>query len=297
MKLEDENGAAPPTKVVSVSVEPPKPRVAAQKLAAAQQPAATPPAVLASSAPAAAVDSNGSLKPLAQAAVEAFNGKYRHQWYQIGNKVVVDVYAKNQPKDAVSVQLSDDGTHLSINIAAPTAAAAAGASSKGSSQAAEDFVLEFTLFGKVSQNIKVEVLKTKVEIAMVKEQANISWPTLEKSGKGMAVPAASVAAAAVPAESQGAPRLYPSSKGPKDWSKVEAEVKQLEEKGELEDGDPLNNFFKKIFGQGDEDTRRAMMKSFVESNGTVLSTNWKEVGAKPVEWSPPEGMEVHKWNE
>lgn len=29
--------------------------------------------------------------------------------------------------------------------------------------------------------------------------------------------------------------------------------------------------------QGDEDQRRAMMKSFVESNGTVLSTNWQEV--------------------
>lgn len=30
---------------------------------------------------------------------------------------------------------------------------------------------------------------------------------------------------------------------------VAAEVKELEEKGELEDGDPLNNFFKKIFSQ------------------------------------------------
>lgn len=40
--------------------------------------------------------------------------------------------------------------------------------------------------------------------------------------------------------------------------------------------------------QGDEDTRRAMMKSFVESNGTVLSTNWQEVGAKPVEFKTPE---------
>lgn len=33
----------------------------------------------------------------------------------------------------------------------------------------------------------------------------------------------------------------------------------------------------------------------VESNGTVLSTNWKEVGSKKVEGSPPEGMEVKKW--
>lgn len=33
----------------------------------------------------------------------------------------------------------------------------------------------------------------------------------------------------------------------------------------------------------------------VESNGTVLSTNWKEVGSKKVEGSPPNGMEVKKW--
>jgi suppressor of G2 allele of SKP1 len=32
-----------------------------------------------------------------------------------------------------------------------------------------------------------------------------------------------------------------------------------------------------------------------ESNGTVLSTDWKEVGSKKVEGSPPEGMEVKKW--
>lgn len=76
-----------------------------------------------------------------------------------------------------------------------------------------------------------------------------------------------------------------------------AEVKELEDKGELDDADPLGAFFKKIFAQGDEDTRRAMMKSFVESNGTVLSTNWKEVGAKKIECTPPEGMELHKWND
>lgn len=33
----------------------------------------------------------------------------------------------------------------------------------------------------------------------------------------------------------------------------------------------------------------------VESNGTVLSTNWKEVGAKKVDGSPPDGMEMRKW--
>lgn len=33
----------------------------------------------------------------------------------------------------------------------------------------------------------------------------------------------------------------------------------------------------------------------VESNGTVLSTNWKDVGSKKVEGSPPDGMEMKKW--
>ena len=32
----------------------------------------------------------------------------------------------------------------------------------------------------------------------------------------------------------------------------------------------------------DDDTRRAMNKSFQESGGTVLSTDWKDVGSKTV---------------
>ena len=41
----------------------------------------------------------------------------------------------------------------------------------------------------------------------------------------------------------------------------------------------------------DEDTRRAMNKSFQESNGTVLSTNWKDIGAKKTEHKAPEGAD------
>lgn len=33
-----------------------------------------------------------------------------------------------------------------------------------------------------------------------------------------------------------------------------------------------------------------------ESGGTVLSTNWKEIGEKPVEVKPPDGMEFKKWD-
>lgn len=88
---------------------------------------------------------------------------------------------------------------------------------------------------------------------------------------------------------------YPSSKSKVDWDKLEAQVK-IEEKDEKLDGDAaLNKLFRDIYLDADEDMRRAMTKSFVESNGTVLSTNWKDVGSKKVEGSPPDGMELKKW--
>lgn len=49
-------------------------------------------------------------------------------------------------------------------------------------------------------------------------------------------------------------------------------------------GDPVDAFFKKLYAKSDPDTRRAMVKSFYESQGTALSTNWEEVskGKVPV---------------
>uniref|UniRef100_A0A182QKX7 SGS domain-containing protein n=1 Tax=Anopheles farauti TaxID=69004 RepID=A0A182QKX7_9DIPT len=76
-----------------------------------------------------------------------------------------------------------------------------------------------------------------------------------------------------------------------DWDKLS---KQLEADDETKDD--VNALFKKIYEDASEDTRKAMMKSYYESGGTVLSTNWAEVGAKPVEVNPPDGCEFKKWN-
>ena len=78
----------------------------------------------------------------------------------------------------------------------------------------------------------------------------------------------------------------------KDWDKV---VREIEKDADKPEGDAaLNTLFQQIYGGADPDTQRAMQKSFVESNGTCLSTNWSEVGAKPVETKPPEGMVAKK---
>jgi suppressor of G2 allele of SKP1 len=101
------------------------------------------------------------------------------------------------------------------------------------------------------------------------------------------------------------PPAYPTSSksGPKNWDKlVDDMAKSSKEKGkdgadefDDEEGDQTNAFFKHLYAMGDEDTRRAINKSYQESGGTVLSTNWAEVGNKKVEISPPDGMEAKKW--
>jgi hypothetical protein len=40
-----------------------------------------------------------------------------------------------------------------------------------------------------------------------------------------------------------------------------------------------------------------MMKSFTESGGTSLSTDWNDVKARHVDAVPPEGLEAKKWGE
>lgn len=87
---------------------------------------------------------------------------------------------------------------------------------------------------------------------------------------------------------------YPTSskKGPKDWDKID--VDDDDNDGGEKEGD-VNSFFQTLYKNADDDTRRAMMKSYVESNGTSLSTSWSEAQAKTYETQPPDGSEAKKW--
>lgn len=82
---------------------------------------------------------------------------------------------------------------------------------------------------------------------------------------------------------------YPTSSrfGPKNWDNLD--VSSDEDEGDV------NGFFKKLYKGASAEQQRAMMKSFSESGGTSLSTNWEEVKDRTVEPVPPEGVEAKKW--
>ena len=59
---------------------------------------------------------------------------------------------------------------------------------------------------------------------------------------------------------------------PKNWDKIAKE--SLEED---EEKSSMDVFFKNIYANATEEQKRAMVKSFQTSGGSVLSTNWDEV--------------------
>jgi seryl-tRNA synthetase len=65
-------------------------------------------------------------------------------------------------------------------------------------------------------------------------------------------------------------------KEPKNWDKI---VRELEAQ-DKEEEQSIDNLFQKLYSSADDDTRRAMQKSFYESNGTTLLMDWKSVGKK-----------------
>ena len=110
-----------------------------------------------------------------------------------------------------------------------------------------------------------------------------------------------IALTAAPAPTAPAPASETARKPRKNWDSITTGILEKEKGPTIEDdpnagGDAtVNEFFQKLYADADEDTRRAMLKSFQESGGTTLSTNWDEVGKAPVEVKPPEGSEWKKW--
>ncbi|KAL5383715.1 hypothetical protein DPSP01_005819 [Paraphaeosphaeria sporulosa] len=208
--------------------------------------------------------------------------KPKHDWYQNNEQVTFTLLAKNVPKDKAKVEIEADSLDISYPLAN-----------------GNDFNYNLLPFyGKVDPaTSSYRITPTKIEVVLKKAEPGVKWKTLEgelevvsekteTSGGPAVIPErARVTAEAAPS--------YPTSskKGAKNWDKLAAEEGDEDEY----DGDETSRFFKTLYKGAGEDAQRAMMKSYQESGGTVLSTDWSSVGNKYVAPEPPEGMEAKKY--
>lgn len=88
---------------------------------------------------------------------------------------------------------------------------------------------------------------------------------------------------------------YPTSSrtGPKNWEALSGQTEEEKPEGDA----ALTQLFQTLYKDADEDTRKAMIKSYTESGGTSLSTDWKSVKNGRVDVKPPEGMEARKFEQ
>lgn len=233
--------------------------------------------------------------------------KIRHEWFQNAQNVTVTLYAKGVPKDKAEIELNDDSVTVSFPHPSNTSSTFT-------------FTLD-PLFDPIDVAAsKSSITSTKVELTLSKKVPGRKWSSLEgtaalkevNKGEDSAAKAAIVSTLtdSAPQKPTETAPSYPTSSrsGPKDWDKLASDLttkkksqhkhkendkaekaEGLDSEHEEDDvdsdygGDPVDGFFKKLYAGADDDSRRAMMKSYQESNGTALSTNWMDVGKKKVE--------------
>jgi suppressor of G2 allele of SKP1 len=225
-------------------------------------------ATAAASPPAAAATAVTAAPPLKA-------NRISHDFFQSAEYATVAVMIKKVQKEDVTIEYGP--ASLSINIKLHTGA---------------DYNLELDLCHTiVPEKCSHKVLGTKVEIKM-KKRNGVQWKALEGNGSA-GVEGGSVAMAT--ADAAAVSKAPPDANKHKKWEMM-AQQAEEDEKEEKKEGDAaLNSLFQTIYKDATPETQRAMNKSFQESGGTVLSTNWSEIGAQKTEIKPPEGMEHKKY--
>ncbi|KAJ3129798.1 Protein SGT1 A [Physocladia obscura] len=201
--------------------------------------------------------------------------KIRHEWFQNENFVTVSIFIKGLPRDDPNVVKIDyHERSLSVTIKLPSGS---------------DFMLELDpLFAEIiPKDCKHATMSTKVEIKLKKAVLGIKWADLEALDGNPSDALQTISAA----PAAGAPAYPSSSKKKHDWDSLVKNFEEDKPEGEA----ALHALFKNIYKDASEDTRRAMVKSYQESGGTTLSTNWEEIGKGEVKVSPPEGMVAKKF--
>nr|ALR73091.1 suppressor of G2 allele of SKP1-like protein [Glaciozyma antarctica] len=210
------------------------------------------------------------------------SSKIRHEWYQTDSEVVLSVFIRNVKAEDLKVDLQDRSVSLTVHLPTGT-----------------DVVFDLDPLAHAVDvaGSSHRVNPAKIEIKLKKKQPGIKWAKIEGEDEG--VPASTGAATGTSGE-----HSYPSSsKKHTNWDALARAAAEEEEKGKTAAGKDsnaggdkqLNELFQKLYADATDEQRRAMIKSYQESNGTALSTDWNEVKKAPVKTQPPESMVAKKW--
>lgn len=170
------------------------------------------------------------------------SGEISYVWHQNDFKVFIEFPVSiSSPNDFVH-KIEENSASFSIKL---------------SEESQKDF--NFNFFSAInSKKATINFSLSKIEVVMEKSEVNKFWPTLEST---------TTTSNPNPTSQFTKPSYPSSSKVKKDWSKIDKECDELLKD---EEGDPAMKLFREIYSNSDEDTRRAMMKSMQESDGTVL---------------------------
>lgn len=174
----------------------------------------------------------------------------RREYYQTQSHVNVSLFVKGCTEKEVEVKWSANKVEVVIF-----------------KQGSRERVIPLNLCASiVPSQCTFKVFPSKIELKMEKAIAS-TWSSLEKVKNDVDSPNVSTTRDSKLASSK--------------WDSIARELQ--EEDDGLEGDAALQNFFRNIYAGADEDTRRAMNKSFMESNGTVLSTNWSDICKEKVQ--------------
>ena len=194
----------------------------------------------------------------------------KYQYYQSDTVMTISILEKNASPDQLTVDFQPDKLTVLFE-------------KEGTSFT----VISGNLFALVNiEKCKVVYKDEKVLIKLRKVEQN-EWDDL--FGKAKKEPSQSNNVSETSKN-----RAYASHK---DWNAIERDI-AMEEENEKPEGDAaVNKLFSDIYKNANDDTRRAMIKSFQTSGGTCLSTNWDEVSKTDYEKKrvAPKGSEWKTW--